>query len=754
MIRFLPIFFLLCSILSTVSAEEWNATVHLPFATDTRAERASFDLAQNFDLSATDEVHVTFSIDHPEAVGGATLYFHSDNGWYVMTNAIEKPGRQTLVFSLADRRTEERPGRLDTIDQLRLSFWRGKNVNATVELHGYALASYPMVLLEPENTQWDTNAEAIGRQLRSLLTSSGIEVGSLAQTTLTAALLKERHTVILPLNPGLTENNITLLKEFIEGGGKLMAFYQLPPELMRTLGFEPGQYVRPPEGAGTFAEVRFEPWFIEEYGEGTPTAFQQRSWNITSATPGDRFNARTAAVWFDAAGQPTEHAALLVSDRGAFFSHVLIEGDTDRKQALMLSLLAKGYPELWDGIKSKRLDHLYAVGEMPLETEAEEAARKARIAQKIKPIEEALHDRQFNAAYPSLRQGLAEEYIRSLPSVPGERRLWWEHAGTGAYPGDWERTMRELKENGFNAVIPNMLWGGLAHYDSKLLPRSRTFERYGDQIEQAVQAGKRHGVEVHVWKVNFNASNAPQEFVNTMRQAGRTQVKFDGEQVNWLCPSHPENRKLECDSMVEVVRNYDVDGIHFDYIRYPDSNHCYCNGCRERFEEHVGEAMGDWPRATRSNQWREQFDAWRCDQITALVADVHREAKAVKPSIKISAAVFPRQPESKGWVLQDWPLWVERGYLDFLCPMDYTMSAVVFDGYVENQMRIVAGKIPIYPGICAAALDLGIALTTDQIATQIMVARKHGAPGFTIFNLDRNTIQSIPPALRLGPTKP
>ena len=46
-----------------------------------------------------------------------------------------------------------------------------------------------------------------------------------------------------------------------------------------------------------------------------------------------------------------------------------------------------------------------------------------------------------------------------------------------------------------------MLWGGSAHYASDLLPRSETFEKYGDQLEQCCAAAKKHGLEVHVWKV-------------------------------------------------------------------------------------------------------------------------------------------------------------------------------------------------------------------------------------------------------------
>ena len=68
-----------------------------------------------------------------------------------------------------------------------------------------------------------------------------------------------------------------------------------------------------------------------------------------------------------------------------------------------------------------------------------------------------------------------------------------------------------------------------------------------------------------------------------MRKEGRTQVSAEGNPINWLCPSNPENVKLELNAITEIVRNYKVDGIHLDYIRYPGSHACYCTECRDRF---------------------------------------------------------------------------------------------------------------------------------------------------------------------------
>ena len=758
MIRFLSILFI-CSFFTAASAEEWKETLKLPFGSNPR-DRASLEIPKNFDLSTTDEVHITLSIDKPEVVGRVTLHFRSGGGWYRLTSAVEKSGKQTLVFLPSRRATEGTPEGLNKIDLLRLTFWRREREDAKVELHGWELVTYPIVLLNPDDSK-GTDARRIARNFQLRLTSHGISVSVLEQADLTTAALENRRVIILPLNSDLTAEQVAVLQRHVESDGKLIAFFRLPDPLMESLGFASGTPVRSPQGAEAFAKVLFDPWFSQEFGEGTPSAFEQQSEYIFSAkllNSTDNFNARVAAVWCDASDKITHHPALLVSDRGALFSHILLAGDTDRKWATVLALLAHWSPNLWADIMKKRMAMLYTIGETSFETEPEKTVRMDNITRKIKPYADSWDTRRFCVVFPALRKELADEYIRSLPSKPGEQRLWWEHTGTGVYPGDWDRTMKELKENGFNAVISNMLMGGLAHYDSKLLPRSQTFDGYGDQIEQAVRAGKKYGVEVHVWKVTFNCTKAPREFIDSMRQAERMQVRFDGNEDSnsqyrhWLCPSHPENRKLECEAMIEVVKNYDVDGIHFDYIRYPNSQHCYCKGCKERFEKHVGETIVDWPQATRTDRWKSKFDDWRCDQITALVADVNRETKKVKPSIKISAAVFPKYPECRSSVLQDWPIWIEKGYLDFLCPMSYTASVTEFDAYVEDYVKLIAGKIPVYPGIGATATNLS--LTPDQVAAQIMIARKRGTAGFAIFHLDRYTMEKISSVLSLGPTKP
>jgi uncharacterized lipoprotein YddW (UPF0748 family) len=334
-------------------------------------------------------------------------------------------------------------------------------------------------------------------------------------------------------------------------------------------------------------------------------------------------------------------------------------------------------------------------------------------------------------------------------SFGDEKRGVWEHAGTGAFPGDWERSAKLLADNGFNMVITNMLTSGYAHYPSDVLPHSAAFEKYGDQIQQCCDACKKHGLEVHVWKVFFNMMGPSKEWAEKMRRENRTQVSVDGKPESWLCPSNPENRKMELDAMLEVARKYPVAGLHFDYIRYPDDKHCYCDGCRERFESQSGQKVADWPADCSSGARKEEYNQWRCQQISSLVETVSREAHKIRPDIKMSAAVFPLFPSCRQTVAQNWPAWVKAGYLDFLCPMDYTPGEDRFEAIVAMQLKLIDGRIPLYPGIGATAT--GMTLTKDQVIGQINKAKATGAAGFTIFNFDANTAKTIIPFV--GPTK-
>ena len=210
---------------------------------------------------------------------------------------------------------------------------------------------------------------------------------------------------------------------------------------------------------------------------------------------------------------------------------------------------------------------------------------------------------------------------------------------------------------------------------------------------------RKHGLEVHVWKVCFNLAGGPQDFVAQCVSQHRTQVSVRGRALDWLCPSHPDNQRLELDALVEVARKYRVAGLHLDYIRYPDEECCYCEGCRRRFEAASGRRVTHWPEDCFRGPRKEEYNDWRCRQITQLVEAVHREVKRIRPEMKLSAAVWGGYPDCRRTVAQDWPAWVRAGYLDFVCPMDYTDDDAEFAEWVRQQVQWSRGGFRFTPAL-------------------------------------------------------
>jgi len=198
--------------------------------------------------------------------------------------------------------------------------------------------------------------------------------------------------------------------------------------------------------------------------------------------------------------------------------------------------------------------------------------------------------------------------------------------------------------------------------------------------------------------------------------------------------------------MVEITKNYHPAGIHFDYIRYHGGGECFCPRCRRQFEELLGRKLQDWGELDRDPKLAAKWADFRCDNITTVVADVAKRSRAIDPRVKISAAVFSHYPQCRHGVGQDWKLWIEKGYLDFVCPMNYTTDAKNFDGMTREQMRFVGKRVPVYPGIGSFRLP-----AAWRVVEQVRLAREAGSAGVTFFELNDVFLERFLPVLGSGP---
>ncbi len=724
------------------------------------SRRAVYDLAVDLDLSRWGRFTLDMYIDDPGLFGSFTIYFHSGDGWYGSGVPLGRRGWNTVNISRASFRIEDAPGGWDTIDRIRLAAWRGAERTGFMAVDNLVAHRESRVIVLGTNTINAGGGEA--RTVRaqadlmaSLLAEAGIMTSTIGDEDVAGGALEDFEFAIFPYNPDVSAEEAQAIADFIAGGGKVMFFYQLPGPVGEALGIRSVGWQRR-EYEGQLNDIVFTD--AQEFA-GLPERVAQNSWNLTVVEP---IEGRSKVIgWFhDADGNDTGLPAFVASDGGIYMSHVLTATDAATKQRMLVAMLGHYLPDIWPQVAQRALEGPTQIGHIEgvdpavawIEAHADSAPDPDAVRAALNAYRAGVADAQQRLEaedYPAVvdLSGEAWDRLRAAytlvqPSRGAEFRAWWNHSGTGAYD-TWAESMANLHAAGFNAVVPNMLWGGVALYDSEYLPHHPVVAERGDQIAECVAAAKAYGIEVHPWKVNWNlGSAAPEEFIQQLRDEGRLQVAFDGSEIKWLCPSDPRNFELELNTMVEVARNYDVDGVHFDYIRYPNSNSCFCEGCHERFERDTGIKVQNWPEDLRSDELKDIWTQWRCDQISRLVEAVAREVRAIKPDCKISAAVFGSYPACRESVGQDWVHWIEQGWLDFVCPMDYLTSDASFASIVANQMELVGGRIPLYPGIGAWRLG-----SPDRVAGQVRIAREVGADGFILFNYSRDLAESVAPAL-------
>ena len=676
-------------------------------------QRVSWDVKLPCDLRTEPCIQFDFVCGDLMQFTSFSCYLKSGKGWYSASFAPEEDKVWTHVCIPKGKfGTEGKVDGWEKISVMRISGWRAGTNSTVCAIANVATSGVTpdVAIVYAESLAAKGGAESKGymqfaANVSASLDALGVGTTIIADTDLSPELLAPMKAVVLPYNPSVPTNAFAAIRSFVLGGRKLFACYSLPKEVADLLGVELKGTVSPTD----CREAPIAGFLRAGKGlPGQPAFAAQQSWITSVVCP--RRGTRTVATWGTGKKEAMRYPALVRASTGVYMAHVWLGGTSGAQGQLMRAIIGDLAPEL-----------------------------EARIVAREKSKE----DRRL-----AIRAWLAD-----CPSKRGEHRAFWCHSARGLGGGhNWDSSIRFLKGTGFNTILPNLCWGGVAFYDSKVLPVSPDVAARGDALKECLAACRKYGVKCHVWKVCWNmGSHTSAAFEERMAATNRVQVGFTGAvKRRWLCPSSPDNQRLEIDAMCELARK-GVDGIHFDYIRYPDMGHCFCAGCRARFEAFVGGPVPNWPAQVRADaalklKWAE----FRASNITKVVRTVAERVRAESPGVQISAAVFRSPATDADTVGQDWPRWCREGWLDFACPMDYVESAAMFKSQIRMQKEAV-GKAKLYPGI-------GLSCWTNdgedavRLAKQIQAVRDLGLGGFTVFNFDRRA-EAVLPLMRLGVTK-
>ena len=347
-------------------------------------------------------------------------------------------------------------------------------------------------------------------------------------------------------------------------------------------------------------------------------------------------------------------------------------------------------------------------------------------------------------------------------TVPGEetRAIWVvRHAITS--PGRVDQVVDIAAQLNINTLLVQVRGRGDAYYQSKLAPRAEGLESQPpdfDPLERIIRRAHSQGIEVQAWINVFLAWSAgepphsPQHIVNahpdwiTIRADGRRLVEmvpeeFEEQRIEgmYLSPGNPEVHRHIRDLVHEIVTKYNVDGIHLDYVRWPEPGVGYDPPTRTAFEREYGvdpiqidnpdSTLLDAIGADHIPDLRLRWIQWKRDQVTDLVKDIRADLDLMGRPIKLTAAVIADQTAAVNRYDQDWPRWLREGIIDAAIPMAYGTSTPVVERQLAAAMAIPTER-HVYAGIA-----LYNESARDAVA-KIQKARALGVDGIVLFSFD------------------
>jgi uncharacterized lipoprotein YddW (UPF0748 family) len=298
--------------------------------------------------------------------------------------------------------------------------------------------------------------------------------------------------------------------------------------------------------------------------------------------------------------------------------------------------------------------------------------------------------------------------------------------------------LQNLKRLNFNVVYPTVWNWGYTLYPSKIGQRviGRNIDptpglQKRDIVKEIVDEGHKKGLKVIPWfEFGFMApadSQLAKRHLNwlTNRRDGTRIVKEGTHNRVWLNPFHPEVQKFIQDLIVEVVRNYNIDGVQFDdHFGLPSELGYDPYTVSLYKKEHRSQAP---PKNSQDPEWVQ----WRANKITAYMKRVFKAIKATNRNCVVSVAPNP-QRFSYEFYLADWERWERMGLVEELILQVYRNDLKVFIEELEYpEVKAAQSHIPVSIGIITGLK--GKFVPIEQIQTQVQEVRKRNFAGVSFF---------------------
>ena len=649
-----------------------------------------------------------------------------------------------------------------------------------------AKADSPLAVLRSERNQAAYSDQHIGefdedfKSFKRTFETTNVRYDQLGDADITTeSTLAKYKVVVLPLLIDLSADAANALKAFVAKGGKVIitdgcgTATATAQEVMALAGARV-------TGHHTMQEPRQLLWprtpfaLSQDFSVGTLTA------DIVPTLPAD-----SIAKWVGAGNEDTG-TALALKNGNTFIGWAPgLQGSLSANAQIVSMLLEEASPGITQEAAVQISYADYQMFQQELEylqrrtDEVVKTAKQADLVVPFKDIQETFenglaHVQKFNEAYKErrfyqaseevaqARHSFALSFAKAMPVRPVESRAVWLDRGTIVATRNQQGMIDligKLKQGGINCIYFETNNAGFTMYPSLLSAHNPqvNFDALGTALEEA----HKNGIEFHAWFWVFNVGNErhnpiiakeleyPGPVLSSRRFSwaltGKVGSFFAHNQHEYfLDPANPEARQYAGDLIKEVVNKYPVDGIQYDYIRYPFNGKPNQMGWdwvgRLRFERETGLCLDNLDEEG-SAVWQ----AWKVAQINSFVEETSTAVRKLRPGLRISAAVYGTPKRLRCWNLQqEWETWIHKGWIDAVNPMTYVSTAKELQIMASNVRESSQDKALVFPGLSIRQLD------TAGFIEQLDTSRAIGTLGTTLFAVAQLDDKKLD-LLRIGP---
>ncbi len=316
-----------------------------------------------------------------------------------------------------------------------------------------------------------------------------------------------------------------------------------------------------------------------------------------------------------------------------------------------------------------------------------------------------------------------QDAVGADPKRPVKNWIWTA-GGERLKREEREKRFKQFREAGIHAVL-------FSSFNAEILAHA-----------------KDHGLETHAWTWALCRGDRellekhPDWYDVNRRGDSAADKPAYVNYYHFLCPSREDVRNHLAKIVADLGDTANLDGIHLDYIRYPDVilpvalwkkynlvqneelpqfDYCYCAVCRDAFKLQTGEDPLKLPDPSANAAWRQYRYASVTQLVNHLVEVGHGKGK------QMTAAVFPTPTLAKKLVRQDWVRWNLDAVLPMVYHSFYNEKPEWIEGAVREGVAALPNHRPLYAGLYLPDLP------GEDFDRAVACAMAGGARGVSLF---------------------